>query len=38
MAVTIHIYLDKRSSKRGDEAPLKIGINKQALLRTSILV
>lgn len=29
MAVTIHIYLDKRSSKRGDEAPLKIGINKQ---------
>ena len=29
MAVTIHIYLDKRSAKRGDEAPLKIGINKQ---------
>lgn len=29
MAVTIHIYLDKRSSKRGDEAPLKISINKQ---------
>ena len=29
MAVTIHIYLDKRSTKRGDEAPLKIGINKQ---------
>jgi len=29
MAVTIKIYLDKRSSKRGDEAPLKIGINKQ---------
>lgn len=29
MAVTIHIYLDKRSSKRGEEAPLKIGINKQ---------
>lgn len=29
MAVTIHIYLDKRSSKKGEEAPLKIGINKQ---------
>lgn len=29
MAVTIHIYLDKRSVKRGEEAPLKIGINKQ---------
>lgn len=29
MAVTIHIYLDKRSAKRGEEAPLKIGINKQ---------
>lgn len=29
MGVTVHIYLDKRSSKRGDEAPLKIGINKQ---------
>lgn len=29
MAVSIHIYLDKRSAKRGDEAPLKIGINKQ---------
>lgn len=29
MAITVHIYLDKRSVKRGDEAPLKIGINKQ---------
>lgn len=29
MAVTIHIYLDKRSAKRGEEAPLKIGINKK---------
>lgn len=29
MAITVHIYLDKRSSKRGEEAPLKIGINKQ---------
>ncbi len=29
MAVTVHIYLDKRSAKRGEEAPLKIGINKQ---------
>lgn len=29
MAITVHIYLDKRSAKRGDEAPLKIGINKQ---------
>lgn len=29
MAVTVHIYLDKRSVKRGEEAPLKIGINKQ---------
>ena len=25
---TIHLYLDKRSVKRGEEAPLKIGINK----------
>lgn len=30
MAVTVHIYLDKRSAKRGEEAPLKIGINKQS--------
>lgn len=29
MAITVHIYLDKRSVKRGEEAPLKIGINKQ---------
>lgn len=29
MAITVHIYLDKRSTKRGEEAPLKIGINKQ---------
>ena len=29
MAVTVHLYLDKRSSKRGEEAPLKVGINKQ---------
>lgn len=29
MAVTIHIYLDKRSAKRGEEATLKIGINKK---------
>lgn len=29
MAVTVHIYLDKRLVKRGEEAPLKIGINKQ---------
>lgn len=29
MAITVHIYLDKRSAKRGEEAPLKIGINKQ---------
>lgn len=29
MATTIHIYLDMRSVKRGEEAPLKIGINKQ---------
>lgn len=29
MAITVHLYLDKRSSKRGEEAPLKIGINKQ---------
>jgi len=26
---TIHLYLDKRSVKRGEEAPLKIGINKK---------
>lgn len=26
---TVHLYLDKRSVKRGEEAPLKIGINKQ---------
>lgn len=26
---TVHIYLDKRSVKRGEEAPLKIGINKK---------
>lgn len=26
---TVHLYLDKRSVKRGNEAPLKIGINKQ---------
>lgn len=26
---TIHIYLDKRSTKAGNEAPLKIGINKK---------
>lgn len=26
---TVHLYLDKRSAKRGEEAPLKIGINKQ---------
>ena len=26
---TVHLYLDKRSIKRGEEAPLKIGINKQ---------
>lgn len=26
---TVHIYLDKRSIKRGEQAPLKIGINKQ---------
>lgn len=25
---TVHLYLDKRSIKRGQEAPLKIGINK----------
>ena len=29
MAITVHIYLDKRSTKRGEKAPLKIGINKQ---------
>lgn len=29
MAITVHLYLDKRSSKRGEEASLKIGINKQ---------
>lgn len=28
---TVHVYLDKRAVKRGDEAPLKIGINKQGL-------
>ena len=28
---TVHIYLDKRAVKRGGEAPLKIGINKQGL-------
>ena len=26
---TVHLYLDKRSVKRGEEAPLKIGINKK---------
>ena len=26
---TIHLYLDKRSVKRGELAPLKIGINKK---------
>lgn len=26
---TVHLYLDKRSIKRGEQAPLKIGINKQ---------
>lgn len=30
MAITVHIYLDKRSAKHGEEAPLKIGINKQS--------
>ena len=29
MAITVHVYLDKRSVNRGEEAPLKIGINKQ---------
>lgn len=29
MATSVHIYLDKRAVRRGDEAPLKIGINKQ---------
>lgn len=29
MAINVHIYLDKRNVKRGDEAPLKIGINKK---------
>lgn len=28
---TVHVYLDKRAVKHGDEAPLKIGINKQGL-------
>lgn len=30
MAITVHIYLDKRAVKQGNEAPLKIGINKQS--------
>ncbi len=29
MAINVHIYLDKRNVKRGDEAQLKIGINKK---------
>lgn len=29
MAITVNIYLDKRATKQGEEAPLKIGINKQ---------
>lgn len=29
MAISVHIYLDKRAVKRGEDAPLKIGINKQ---------
>ena len=27
---TVHLYLDKRSAKEGEEAPLKISINKQS--------
>lgn len=38
---TIHVYLDKRSVKRGEEAPLKIGINKQgcsAYIKTGVKI
>lgn len=30
MAITVHIYLDKRAVKQGCEAPLKIGINRHS--------